>query len=71
MEVWRIVLYAGASLLALRSLAGLMTQHKQAFTDQQLALEEQKLRAERARAKKAKALQAAAAKKKPTGPKAA
>lgn len=29
MEVWQIVLYGGASLLALRTLSGLMMAHKQ------------------------------------------
>jgi hypothetical protein len=70
MEVWQIVLYGAASVLALRCLAGLMTSHKQAFKNQQLALEEQRRRAERAKAKRANA-QAAASKAKPSERKAA
>jgi len=31
MDVWHVILYAGASFLALRSLVSLMTQHRSAF----------------------------------------
>lgn len=56
MDVWRILLYVIAGVLALKSLAGLMTIHRQNYFQRELAEEKRKIRA----AKKAAASQAAA-----------
>lgn len=47
MDVWQIVLYGGAGLLALRCLSGLMVMHKRAYLEQ--AVEEEKRRAKAAK----------------------
>jgi hypothetical protein len=48
MDVWHLLLYAMASLLALRSLMSLMTVHRQQF-QQQLAVAEQEKRRKKRR----------------------
>ena len=59
MEVWQIVLYGTAALLALKSLSSLMTAHRENLVREQEELEEQ-ARQEQARAQ----AEAAAAMKK-------
>lgn len=55
MEVWRIILYAVAALLAIRSLTALMTAHRNRLLWEQRQREEQEQKA----AKKAIARKAA------------
>ncbi|HEY2251727.1 MAG TPA: hypothetical protein VGH74_11725 [Planctomycetaceae bacterium] len=59
MEVWQIILYGTAALLALKSLSSLMTSHRESLVAQIEAEEEQR-RQEEARAQ----AEAAAVKKK-------
>ncbi|MFO1022126.1 MAG: hypothetical protein U0903_15755 [Planctomycetales bacterium] len=58
MDVWQIVLYGGAAVLALKCLSGLMVSHKRSYLEQ--AIEEEK---RRARAAKKQQKEAAAAPK--------
>ena len=51
MEVWQMALYGGASLLALRSLALLMTNHRESQKQKLVADDEARYRAERAKAR--------------------
>jgi hypothetical protein len=51
MEVWQMALYGGASLLALRSLAVLMTSHRESQKQKLVAEDEARNRAERAKAR--------------------
>ncbi|HVW00555.1 MAG TPA: hypothetical protein VHB77_09450 [Planctomycetaceae bacterium] len=51
MEVWQMALYGGASLLALRSLAVLMTSHRESQKQMLVAEDEARNRAERAKAR--------------------
>ncbi len=55
MEVWQIVLYGTAALLALKSLAGLMTGHRQRLLGEIAESAEEKRREEQARNKAEKA----------------
>ena len=67
MEVWQIVLYSFAALLALRSLAGLMTAHRRKLVraneerDEALRQEEARLQAEATASAKRKSRRAGAA----------
>lgn len=67
MDVWQIVLYGFAALLALRSLAGLMTAHRQKLLraieerDEAIRQEQARLEAEAAAAAKRKARRKGAA----------
>lgn len=47
MDVWQVVLYGAAGLLALRCLSSLMVMHKRSYLEQ--AVEEEKRRAKAAR----------------------
>ena len=51
MEVWQMALYGGASLLALRSLAVLMTNHRETLNQKLVAEEEARTRAERTKSR--------------------
>lgn len=51
MDVWDLVLYAGASILALRSLIGLMADHKRTYLERRTAEEKQRLRKSKRRRK--------------------
>ena len=51
MEVWQIVLYAVAGLLALKSLSTLMTAHRARLLAELAEQEEARLREEQAQAK--------------------
>jgi hypothetical protein len=51
MEVWQIVLYGTAALLALKSLAALMTAHRARLLGEIAATAEEKRREEHARLK--------------------
>jgi len=55
MEVWQIVLYGTAALLALKSLAALMTAHRARLEGEIAEREEEKRREELARIKAEKA----------------
>jgi hypothetical protein len=66
MEVWQIVLYGVASLLALKSLTSLMTAHRERLLRQLAENEEEERREAEARAKAARA-----AEKRPGRPSAA
>jgi len=55
MEVWQIVLYGTAALLALRSLAALMTAHRARLLGEIVEKAEEQRREELARAKAEKA----------------
>ncbi len=67
MDVWQIVLYGFAALLALRSLAGLMTAHRQKLLraieerDEAIRQEQARLEAEAAAAAKRKSRRKGAA----------
>jgi len=61
MEVWQLLLYAFASVLALRCLMALMTAHKQRLQANIAAEQERKRREEQAKAKKEKEKQKKAA----------
>lgn len=67
MEVWQIVLYSVAALLALRSLAGLMTAHRKKLLraieerDEAIRQEQARLDAEAAAAARRKPRRAGAA----------
>ena len=67
MEVWQIVLYGVASLLALKSLTSLMTSHRERLLSQLAEKEEEERREAEARAKAVRA----AEKKNPRRPSAA
>ncbi len=67
MEVWQIVLYGTAALLALKSLSSLMTAHRDRLLREAAEREEEGRRAEQARLKAEKA----AARKKAGRPNAA
>jgi hypothetical protein len=67
MEVWQIVLYGVAALLALKSLTSLMTSHRERLLREATAHEEELRRDEQARIKAEKA----AARKKANRPNAA
>ena len=54
MEVWQIVLYGVASLLALKSLTSLMTSHRERLVRQFAEKEEEERREAEARAKAAR-----------------
>lgn len=54
MEVWQLVLYTGASLLALKCLAALMTAHQLRLQTDIVAEQERLRREEQAKAKKEK-----------------
>lgn len=62
MEVWQILLYGTASVLALRTLTGLMMAHKQRLLAE-IAAEEERARRELEAKKKAEKEQAARAAK--------
>jgi hypothetical protein len=51
MDVWQLGLYAVASLLALRSLASLMTSHKHQYHEQMMAAEFARQKAARKKAR--------------------
>lgn len=51
MEVWQLALYGGAALLALRSLAVLMTNHRESQKQRLVAEEEARTRADRAKSR--------------------
>ena len=55
MEVWQIVLYGVAALLALKSLTSLMTSHRERLVQQLAEIEEEERREAEARAKAARA----------------
>ena len=55
MEVWQIVLYGTAALLALKSLAALMTAHRERLVGEIAEREEEKRREELARIRAEKA----------------
>jgi hypothetical protein len=55
MEVWQIVLYGMAALLALKSLTALMTAHRENLVRQLAEKEDEERREEQARAKAARA----------------
>ena len=61
MEVWQMALYGTAGVLSLRTLAGLMTAHKQRLLDEHDAMLERIRREEEARkqAEREAAIQAA------------
>lgn len=67
MEVWQIVLYGTAALLALKSLSSLMTAHRGNLVaeieaeEEQRRLEEERAQAEAAAARKKKTRRAGAA----------
>lgn len=61
MDVWQIILYGTAALLALKSLSSLMTAHRDTVLAEIEAEEEEQRRQEEVRAQ----AEAAAAKKKP------
>lgn len=67
MEVWQIVLYGTAALLALKSLTSLMTAHRETFAQQLAEKEEEERHNADARARAARA----ADKKNPRSPTAA
>jgi hypothetical protein len=51
MEVWQMALYGGAASLALRSLAVLMTNHRESQKQKLMAEDDARTRAERAKAR--------------------
>ena len=57
MEVWQIVLYGVAALLALKSLSSLMTAHRESMLRENAEKQEEKRRRDEARAKSEKAAQ--------------
>jgi hypothetical protein len=67
MEVWQIVLYGAAALLALKSLAALMTAYRERLVREAAELEQEQRRQEQARIR----AERAAARKKAQRPDAA
>lgn len=67
MEVWQLVLYGAAGTLSLRTLAGLMTAHKQRLLDVFEAEMEQRRREEEARVAEEKEAAAKEARKRAAG----
>lgn len=53
MEVWQIILYGFAAMLALRSLSGLMIRRYNQLVREQAIQDEQRLQEERAQAQEA------------------